>query len=92
MSDEPFALIGVNSDPLEKARKAVREKKLNWRSFQNKPEGVERPISKVWRVRAWPTIVVLDQDLVIRYRGHDGHQATKIAKQLVERLKASRGN
>ncbi len=92
MSSEPFALIGVNSDPLENARKAVREKNLNWRSFQNQPEGARRPISKEWRVRGWPTIVVIDQDFVIRYRGHDGHEASRIAKRLVEELKKGRGN
>lgn len=89
MSSEPFALIGVNSDPLENALEAVRKNNLNWRSFQNQPEGAERAISKDWRVRGWPTIVVIDQDFVIRYRGHDGHEASDVAKRLVEELKAS---
>ena len=37
-------------------------------------------------VRGWPTIVVLDADFKIRYRGHDGHEATRIAKELVDKL------
>ena len=88
MQGEPFALIGVNSDQdLERAHKAIRENSLNWRSFQNSPEGAEEKISDAWRVRGWPTIVVLDADFKIRYRGHDGNAATEVAKELVEKLK-----
>ena len=36
---DKLALIGVNSDSLERAKKAVKENELNWRSFQNQPEG-----------------------------------------------------
>ena len=86
MSDKPFALIGVNSDDLPRAKKAIKENKLNWRSFQNQPEGAERAISDVWSVRGWPTIVVLDADRKIHYRGHDGDEATVIAKKLVAQM------
>ena len=87
MKDQPFALIGVNSDKLEAAKKAVIDNKLNWRSFQNSREGAA-DISDDWMVRGWPTIVVLDTDMKIRYRGHSGDEATKIAKELVEKAKA----
>ena len=86
MQSEPFALLGVNSDDLERAKRAVKENKLNWRSFQNAPQGAERAISDRWRVRGWPTIVVLDETLTIRYRGHDGNKATGVAKELVAKL------
>jgi hypothetical protein len=86
MEGKPFALIGVNSDSLEKARKAVAEKDLNWRSFQNQPEGAEVSISTTWAVRGWPTIVILDHEGRIHYRGHDGHAATDVAKKLVAKL------
>ena len=91
MHDKPFALIGVNSDDVARAKKAVKENELNWRSFQNSPEGSERSISDVWRVQGWPTIVVLDQDLKVRYRGHDGMQATKVAEELVLELEGGEG-
>lgn len=83
LSDQPFALVGVNSDDVARAKKAVAENELNWRSFQNRPEGAERAISDAWRVRGWPTIVVLDTDFTIRYRGHDGEEATRVAKELL---------
>ncbi|MCB9914908.1 MAG: redoxin domain-containing protein [Planctomycetes bacterium] len=90
MKDQPFALIGVNSDDLERAKKAVADNKLNWRSFQNEPSGAKRAISADWYVSGWPTIVVLDAEMKIRYRGHDGHEASDIAKKLVAEMKASK--
>ena len=84
MQGKPFALIGVNSDDLPRAKKAVEENGLNWRSFQNEPEGADKAISDTWGVRGWPTIVVLDTDMKIHYRGHDGNAATEVAKKLVE--------
>lgn len=86
MKDAPFALIGVNSDDLPRARKAVEDNKLNWRSFQNQPEGASVAIATTWAVRGWPTIVVLDADMRICYRGHDGEAATRVAKDLVQKM------
>ncbi len=90
MSNSPFALIGVNSDDLPRAKKAIKENGLNWRSFQNTVEG-QPTISKEWCVKGWPTVVVLDEEMRIHYRGHDGHEATDIAKKLVEKLAAKKG-
>ncbi len=90
MKDSPFALIGVNSDKSpEVAKKAIEENKLNWRSFQNQPEGSDGKISGEWYVSGWPTIVVLDAERKIRYRGHNGMEATEVAKKLVKELEAA---
>jgi hypothetical protein len=87
MKDKPFALIGVNSDStVEKAKAAIAKNKLNWRSFQNKGNGGE--ISKDWAVAGWPTVVILDENMKIHYRGHDGEAATKIAEELVAKMEA----
>ncbi len=86
----PFALVGVNSDSLDAAHKAVETNELNWRSFQNQEEGRETAIAKDWFVSGWPTIVVLDAEMRVRYRGHDGHAATGVAKKLVEELIAAK--
>lgn len=89
MKDKPFALIGVNSDKtLERAKKAIADNNLNWRSFQNQPAESEQHISKDWYVSGWPTIVVLDAEMRIRYRGHNGNTAMDVAKKLVEELAA----
>ncbi|MFK7741538.1 MAG: peroxiredoxin family protein [Planctomycetota bacterium] len=86
MKDKPFALIGVNSDDVPRAKKAIAENKLNWRSFQNQEKGRPAAISKDWAVKGWPTIVVLDGDFKVAYRGHSGEEASEIAKKLVEKM------
>ncbi len=87
MKDKPFALIGVNSDSVEDAKDAVQRNDLNWRSFQN--SGDDRPdFSEDWAVEGWPTVVILDAERKIRYRGHDGMAATAVAEKLVEELAA----
>lgn len=70
----------------ELAKKAIAENKLNWRGFQNTPEGAESSISTAWAIKGWPTVVVLDENFQIRYRGHDGNKATEVAKRLVAEL------
>ena len=93
MKNRPFALIGVNSDQdLEEIREIVKKKNLNWRSFQNRPEGAKRAISDDWSVQGWPTLVVLDADFRIVYRGHTGHDAVSKAKALVEELEKKSRN
>ena len=89
LEGQPFALIGVNSDSVEDAKKAVAENELNWRSFQNSVEG--RPdIATDWMIEGWPTIVVLDRERKIRYRGHDGEEATRVARGLLGEMQGSR--
>jgi len=83
LKEAPFALIGINSDSLDKARAAVEKNSLTWRSFQNKPKGAKKPISADWSVQGWPTLVVLDAERKIRYRGHDGEEATKVVRSLI---------
>ena len=90
MKDKPFALIGVNSDQtVERAKQAIEKNKLNWRSFQNQPKGREVAISKDWAVQGWPTVVILDREMKVHYRGHDGEAATEVAKKLVEQMTKS---
>ena len=91
MKDKPFALIGVNSDKeVARAKKAVADNKLNWRSFHAGPQGAGGPIPKAWAIKGWPTIVVLDGERKVHYRGHDGEEATKVAKELVARMTAGK--
>ena len=91
MKHAPFALIGVNSDKdLARARKAVADNRLNWRSFHCGEQATRGPIPTAWRISGWPTIVVLDAEMRIHYRGHDGDEATRVAKDLVAKLAAAR--
>ena len=88
LKDEPFALIGVNSDgDRDRIRKIVAEKNLNWRSFWNGPQGPGGPIARAWNVRGWPTLYVLDAKGVIHYKGHDGDKAIELVRELVAKAK-----
>lgn len=93
MKDKPFALVGVNSDStIARAKKAIAENKLNWRSFQNQNEGREKKISADWAVKGWPTVVILDSEFKIHYRGHSGEEATRVAKELVAKMTEDGGD
>lgn len=64
-ADEPFALIGVNSDDsLETVRRAIKRNELNWRSFY---DGKSGPIARSWAIRGWPSIFLIDHAGKVRY-------------------------
>ena len=68
LQDKPFALIGVNSDQSTQQVKDVAAKEnITWRHFFDGP-GTSGPIATAWNVSGWPTIYVLDQNGVIRYK------------------------
>ena len=72
LSDKPFAIVGVNSDrDREKTREVVKEKNLTWRSFWN-DSGPDGKISDSYRIKGWPTIFLLDDKGVIRYKNVRG--------------------
>jgi len=89
LKDEPFALVGVNSDPdLDELRVAMERENITWRSFWNGLEGTGGPISKSWNVRGWPTIYVLDEEGRIRYKGVRGEAMDEAVDTLLAELKA----
>ena len=91
LADEPFALIGVNSDAdLDELRPRLEEENITWRSFWNGPEGTQGPISSAWGVRSWPTIYVLDADGVIRFKNVRGEAMDEAVDTLLAEL-AERG-
>ena len=90
LKDKPFALIGVNSDTDKvKLKKRMEEEKITWRSFWN-GGSTQGPISTEWNVHGWPTLVVIDKDGVIRYRGHSGVEAQKKCDELLGHAPASK--
>jgi hypothetical protein len=88
LADEPFALIGVNSDAdLEALEPVLVEQQITWRSFWNGPEGTRGPISKRWNVSSWPTIFVLDAEGKIRYKNVRGEAMDQAVDALLDELK-----
>ncbi len=72
LANQPFALIGVNSDQDRKALKQTMEKEhITWRSFWD-GGSTNGPIASKWNVHGWPTIYVLDSKGVIRHKSVGG--------------------
>jgi len=87
LADEPFALIGVNSDAdKKKLRPRMIEENITWRSFWNGPKGTSGPISTKWGVYGWPTIYILDHKGVIRFKGPRGEAMDKAVDQLLAEM------
>lgn len=69
LADKPFVLLGVNSDgDKDLAIDAVQSESLSWRHFWNGPKGTRGPISKQWNVEGWPTVYLIDEKGVIRFK------------------------
>ena len=86
--DQPFAILSVNSDTLDVAKKAKVEKKLDYRSWwdghgQKKTQG---PIATAWDVTGWPTIYLLDHHGKIRFVNLRAEDVIKGVKQLMREV------
>jgi hypothetical protein len=89
LADQPFALIGVNSDDdLDALRPRLEAEQITWRSFWNGPKGTSGPISARWNVSGWPTIYVLDHKGVIRFKNVRGEAMDKAVDQLIEEMRS----
>ena len=90
LADQPFALIGVNSDrDREELKKVMEKEQITWRSFWN-GGSTDGPISNAWRVRGWPTIYVLDAQGVIRYRNVRDEAMDRTVDELLAELKSTK--
>jgi hypothetical protein len=85
MEGRAFALIGVNSDR-DKAdlKQAMEKEQITWRSFWN-GGSTSGPISAAWKIRAWPTLYILDHKGVIRYR-YEGSPGGEVLDSAIENL------
>ncbi len=85
LKDKSFALIGINSDPRETAKKALEEENLTWRSWWD-GGNTAGPIASKWNVRSWPTIYVLDEKGVIRYKNVRGAAMERAVETLLAEI------
>jgi thiol-disulfide isomerase/thioredoxin len=66
---KPFAIVGVDSDnDIQAAQKAVKDNRMPWRSFRD-GDSQSGPMVKRWNVKSWPTLYLIDEEGVIRYKG-----------------------
>lgn len=83
LAQEPFALVGVNSDEdLEELRSVVMEKDLTWPSFFD-GGSTSGPIATAWGIEGWPTIYIIDADGVIRAEGLRGEELEAKVRELL---------
>ena len=83
-----FALLGINSDSdREELKKVLEKEKITWRSFWD-GGSTGGPIATRWNVQGWPTIYVLDQNGVIRYREVRGEEMDKAVDTLLKGIEA----
>jgi len=85
LKDEPFALVGVNSDEkfAQLKEKEFKDEKITWRSFAD--GGTGGPISKAWEINGWPTLFLIDGDGKLRKKwiGNPGEQILDAAIESV---------
>ena len=90
LANQPFVLIGINSDPKARLRTAMKANNITWRSFWD-GGNTRGPIASAWGVRGWPTIYVGDDRGVIRYKNVRGDRMDDAVDTLLEELKAEKG-
>ena len=83
LEDKPFVLIGVNSDrDRAQLKEVIRQEGISWRSFWDggSPKG---PIAMQWNVHAWPTLYVLDDRGIIRFKNVFGAELDRAVDLLL---------
>jgi hypothetical protein len=88
LANEPFALIGVNSDgDAAKVKDILAKQELSWR---NAIDGdTSGPWATAWNVHAWPTLYLIDKDGVIRERDPRGERMLPAVKGLLDAAPAA---
>jgi len=84
LANQPFVLIGINSDPKTRLRTAMKANNITWRSFWD-GGNTGGPIARAWGVRSWPTIYVVDDRGVIRYKNVRGPKMDTAVDTLLTR-------
>jgi hypothetical protein len=83
-ANKPFALLGVNCDNTREGLKQSQiQNQITWRSFF---DGRGGPIGTQYGVRYLPTIYVLDQYGVIRYKDVRGQQMDNAVEKLLKEM------
>lgn len=90
LKNEPFALVGINTDrDLEAFKQACRKQGITWRnSFQGSTSG---PLCTAWGVRSFPTIYVLDSKGVVRFINVREDAMDRAVDKLLSEMKPAAG-
>jgi hypothetical protein len=90
LKNEPFAIVGINSDADASAlRDVLKKENITWRSFFD-GGSTNGPIATEWNVSGWPTIYVIDAEGRIRFKNVRGPQLEAAIDALLAELKAAK--
>lgn len=82
LKEQPFALIGINSDgPADALKKILEKQGITWR--QAVDGSTSGKLATKWNVQGWPTIYVIDAKGVIRYRDVPEEELDKAVDSLL---------
>jgi S1-C subfamily serine protease/thiol-disulfide isomerase/thioredoxin len=84
---KPFAILGVNCDEAARLKRVLDAKTVTWRNWADGPAG---PISAHWHVDGFPTLFVLDQNGVIRYRNVRGYDLENAVAELMTKASVTK--
>ena len=86
MENQPFAIIGINSDrDRDRLKEVVKEKGLTWRSFFD-GGSTNGPIASKWNIRGWPTTFLIDAKGIIRYKNVRGARVDRAVEKLLAEM------
>jgi peroxiredoxin len=85
MKDKPFIILGVNSDPADRYREAIKKNDITWPSFWD-GGNTSGPIATRWNVSGWPTTYVIDAKGVIRYKNVRDEAMDRAVDELVKEM------
>ena len=85
LEDQPFVLLGINSDDADTYHKQRAEMGVTWPSVND--ASTTPNISTSWGVMGWPTIYVLDHKGVIRFKNVRGEEMDAAVEKLLAEMK-----
>ena len=83
LSGEPFVFVGVQGDEtIDTVHESLESKTISWRVWW---DGKDKRISDQWNIREWPSIFVIDQRGVIRFRDVRGKELENAVRSLLKK-------
>ena len=87
-ADKPFTILGINVDDTRAGcQKTMKKEKITWPTIYDGSPRVSK-IAKKWRVRAFPTIYVIDHKGLIRHKNLMPFQLESVVHDLVTKAVA----
>ncbi len=86
LETEPFALIGIDTDPnLDTLKTQLDKSEITWRNvWEGALQPGRGPMARAWNVRSFPTVFVLDAQGIVRAANHGELMEQTVDKLLAE--------